>query len=216
MDHLGLVEIAGIVIVLCLIAWQFVFFEFVRPRIMRRIGRRLNVGVHESLEAWDAGVYDTEDSAPVRKTAAVAFADFAVTVLGTAGVFALVSIPLFLLAESGLPHRWEGNVTGTAARIGDITVPEMAGGRAVAAVMVRNEASDVMRACRVSVTDYRARDGYLTGTSDSFELAVGAATSVQLPLRVTTSVPGAHDFRVSLECRERLKDRASAIVTIGR
>jgi len=216
MDHLGLVEIAGIVIVLCLIAWQFVFFEFVRPRIMRRIGRRLNVGVHESLDAWDAGVYDTEDSAPVRKTAAVVIADFAVTILGTAGVFALVSIPLFLLAESGLPYRWEGRVAGTAARIGDISVPEMARGRAVAAVMVRNEASEAMRACRVSVTDYRARDGYLTGASDFFELAAGAAQSVQLPLRVTTSVPGTHDFRVSLECGGRLKDRASAIVTIGR
>ena len=99
MDQLGLVEIAGIVVVICLIAWQFVFFEFVRPRIMQRIGRRLTVGVHESLGAWDAGVYDTEDSAPVRKTAAVAIADFAVTIFGTVGVFAVVSIPLFHLGR---------------------------------------------------------------------------------------------------------------------
>jgi hypothetical protein len=27
--------------------------------------------------------------------------------------------------------------------------------------MVRNEASDAMRGCRVSVTDYRAQNGYL-------------------------------------------------------
>ncbi len=101
MDQLGLVEIAGIVVVICLIAWQFVFFEFVRPRIMQRIGRRLNVGVHESLGAWDAGVYDTEASAPVRKTAAVAIADFAVTILGTVGVFAVVSIPLFIWPRAG-------------------------------------------------------------------------------------------------------------------
>jgi hypothetical protein len=216
MDQLGLVEIAGIVVVICLIAWQFVFFEFVRPRIMLRIGRRLSVGVHESVGAWDAGVYDTEDSAPVRKTAAVAIADFAVTIFGTVGVFAAASIPLFLWAESGLPHRWEGRLTGTAVRIGDVTVPEMTGGHAVAAVMVRNEASDAMRACRVSVTDYRAQNGYLTGASDSFELAAGATTSVPLPLRVTTRVPGTHDFRVSLECSDRLKDRASALVTIRR
>ncbi len=131
-------------------------------------------------------------------------------------MFAVVSIPLFLLAESGLPHRWEGRLTGTAVRIGDVTVPEMTGGRAVATVMVRNEASDATRACRVSVTDYRARNGYLTGASDPFDLAVGATTSIPLPLRVTMRVPGTHDFRVSLECSERLKDRASALVTIRR
>ena len=39
--------------------------------------------------------------------------------------------------------------------------------------MVRNEASDPMRACRIEVADYRARDGYLTGASDVFELASG-------------------------------------------
>ena len=214
MDQLGLVEIAGIVVVICLIAWQFVFFEFVRPRIMERIGCRLSVGVHESLAAWDAGVYDTEDSAPVRKTATVALADFAVTIFGTVGVFAVVSIPLFLLAESGLPHRWEGRLTKTAARIGDVTVPAMTGGRAVASVMVRNEASDPMRACRIEVADYRARDGYLTGASDVFELPAGATQSIALPLRVTKRVLGTHAFRISLECGQRLKDRVSTKVQV--
>ena len=94
MDQLGLVEIAGIGVVLGLVAWQFVFFQFVRPRIMQRIGRRLDVEVHESLGAWDAGVFDTENAAPIRKTAAVAVADFVVTLAGTVGVFATVSIPL--------------------------------------------------------------------------------------------------------------------------
>ena len=154
MDQLGLVETAGIIVVLGLVAWQFAFFQFVRPRMMQRIGQRLDVRVHESLDAWDAGVFDTEAAAPIRKTAAVAVADFVLTLAGTVGVFAAVSIPLFLLAESGLPHRWEGQLTGTSARIADVTVPAMTGGRSVAVVMVRNEASNPMHACRIAVADY--------------------------------------------------------------
>ena len=110
MDQLGLVEIVGIIVVLCLISWQFVFFQFVRPRIMRRIGRRLSVEVQESESEgpWDAGVYNAEESAPLGRTAAVAIADFLVTVLGTVGVFAAAGIPLFLLADSGLPNAGKG------------------------------------------------------------------------------------------------------------
>ena len=141
-------------------------------------------------------------------------ADFVVTLAGTVGVFAIVSIPLFLLAESGLPHRWEGQLTGTSARIGDVTVPVMIAGRAVAVVMVRNEASDPMRACRIEVADYRARDGYLTGASDVFELPAGTTQSIALPLRVTKPVPGTHAFRISLECGQRLKDRVSTKVQV--
>ena len=67
MDQLGLVEIAGIGVVLGLVAWQFAFFEFVRPRLMQRIGRRLDVEVRESLGGWDAGVFDTEKAAPIAR-----------------------------------------------------------------------------------------------------------------------------------------------------
>lgn len=214
MNQLGLVEIAGIVVVLCLIAWQVVFFQFVRPRIMQRIGRRLGVDVHESLSPLDAGLYDTEASVPARKTAAVAIADFIVTIAGTVGIFAAVSIPLFLLAESRLPHRWEGQLTGNSVRLGEITVPVMTGGRTLAVVMVRNEASDPMSACRIAVADYRARDGYLTGASDAFDLAAGTNSAIELPLRVTTRVPGTHTCRISLECDQRLRDRVSASVQI--
>lgn len=214
MNQLGLVEIAGIVVVLCLVSWQFIFFQFVRPRIMERIGRRLHVEVHESVGAWDAGTYDTHDSAPVAKTAAVGVADLVVTLIGTVGVFAVVSIPLFLLAESGLPHRWEGQLTGASARIGEVTVPVMAGSGAVASVMVRNAASEPMRGCRVAVADYRASDGYLTGASGFFDLAPGTTTAVELPLRTTMRVPGTHGFRISLECDQRLKDRVAASVQV--
>lgn len=215
MNSLGLVEIAGIVAVLCLVSWQFTFFQFVRPRIMARIGRRLNVEVRESVGAWDAGAYDTAHPAPAGKTAAVAVADLVVTLMGSVGVFAAASIPLFLLADSGLPHRWEGQLTGTSVRIGDITVPVMNDRDVVALVMVRNEASDAMRACRIAVADYRARDGYLTGASDFFDLARGTRPSIELPLRVMMRVPGTHAFRISLECGQRLKDQAAASVQIA-
>src|SRR5262245_49516919 len=103
MNQLGLVEIAGIVVVLALIAWQVLFFQVVRPRIMSRIGRRLNVDVHESHGAWDTGVYDTQEGAPIRKTIGVTVADLVVILVGVVGVIGAVTVPLFLLAESGLP-----------------------------------------------------------------------------------------------------------------
>ena len=109
-NQIGLVETAGIIVVLALIAWQVVFFQVVRPRIMARIGRWLNVDVRESTGAWDAGLYDTREGAPVRKTAGVAAADLVVILVGVVGVVGAVTIPLFLLAESGLPYRWEGQL----------------------------------------------------------------------------------------------------------
>ena len=48
-DQLGLVEIAGIGVVLGPVAWQFAFFEFVRPRLMQWIGRRLDVRCESRL-----------------------------------------------------------------------------------------------------------------------------------------------------------------------
>ena len=214
MNQLGLVEIAGIVAVLCLISWQFVFFQFVRPRIMQRIGRRLSVEVHESVDVWDAGVYTTEESAPLRRTAAIFVADFVITLAGTVGMFAVMSIPLFLLADSGLPYRWEGQLTGASVHIGQVTVPVMDGSGAAASVTIRNESSDAMHDCRVAVADYRARDGYLTGASEIFDIAPRTTTSVQLPLRVTMRVVGTHGFRISLECGQRLKDRVAASLQV--
>ena len=123
---------------------------------------------------------------------------------------------MFLLADSGLPNRWEGQLTGTSVRIGEVTVPVMDGDRATAVVMVRHAASDPVRDCRISVADYRARDGYLTGTSDAFDLAPGATTAIDLPLRVTTRVGGTHAFRISLECGQRLRDRVAARIQIER
>lgn len=215
MSDLGLVEIAGAIIVFALLAWQIIFFQYVRPRVMARFGRRLNVAVGESQGPWDAGLYDTAESAPVGKTAAVAAADFIVTMTGTVGVLAACSIPLLLLADSGLPYRWEGQLTGASIRIAQVTVPVMADRDAVATVLVHNQAPVSIPGCRIAVADYRSRDGYLTGASPFFDLATGAMQPVALPLRVTTRIPGTHMFRISLECGERLRDRVGARLQVG-
>ncbi len=214
MNQIGLVETVGIIVVLALVAWPIVFFQVVRPRIMARLGRWLNVGVHESLDVWDAGVFDAEEGAPLRKTVAVAVADLVVILVGIVGVIGAVTIPLFLLAESGLPFRWEGQLTGTAVRIGDIVVPPMTGRTTTARVTVRNEARDAMRACRLDVAGYRAKNGYLTGASNTFDLAPAASVTVDLVLDMQKRLPGRHAFRIDVECGMRLKDSASATVEV--
>lgn len=215
MDQLGLVEIAGIVFVLAYIGWLIAFFEVVRPRLMQWIGRRLRTGVRESLGAWDAGVYETEDSAPAGKTIALAAADLAVLLLAGPGSFALVGIPAFLLADSGLLHRWEGAVTGTGVRITAMELPVMQRDRATAAIAVRNTGRRLARRCTVGLADYTARNGYLTGSSTPFDLEAGESRTVEMQLDAIRIVPGDHRIRVSLECANRLKDRRPATVRIG-
>lgn len=215
MNQIGLVEGAGIVIVLALIAWQVVFFQFVRPRIMARIGRRLNVGVQESVGAWDAGVYDAQEGAPLRKGLSVIVADFIVIMVGVPGVLGGAAIALFLLAESGLPSRWEGQLTGTSILIGEIVVPPMIDRKSSARVTVRNDSRVTMPACRLDLTGYTARNGYLNGASNYFDLAPATSETVDLKLEVMKPVPGMHRFRINLECGERLKDSATATVDVG-
>lgn len=214
MNQIGLVEAAGIVVVLALVAWQIVFFQVVRPRIMARIGRRLQVNVHESVGPWDAGVFNTEDGTPVRKTVSVALADFVVILVGVVGVIAAVAVPLLLLAQSGLPFRWEGQLTGTAVRIGEIIVPPISDKNTTARVTVRSEAREAMRACRLSVAGYTARNGYLTGASNYFDLEPANSNAVEFTLSVMTRNPGTHRFRLNLECSNRLRDSARASVEV--
>lgn len=214
MNQIGLVEATGIIVVLVLIAWPVVFFQVVRPRIMARIGRRLNVAVHESHDAWDAGVFDTQEGAPFSKAVGVAAADLVVILVGVVGVIGVVTVPLFLLAESGLPFRWEAQLTGTAVRIGEVVVPPMTDRKTTARVTVRNEARHAMPACRLDVAGYTARNGYLTGASTYFDLVPAATETVDLALDVLKRVPGTHAFRVNLECGMRLKDSASAAVDV--
>lgn len=216
MNDIGLVEAVGIVIVLVLLSWPIVFFQVVRPRLMARIGRWLQVGVHESTDAWDAGLYDAQDGAPLRKTLAVTVADFVVTVLGVVGVMTAVSIPLFLFVETGLPYRWEGQINGTAVRIAGIVVPPMTDDETTARVTVHSEARAGMKACRLDVAGYTARNGYLNGASHFFDLEPAASATIDLKLDVQRRIPGTHSIRVNLECGMRLKDSVSTSVDVPR
>jgi hypothetical protein len=71
-----------------------------------------------------------------------------------------------------------------------------------------------MRACRLDVVGYTARNGYLTGASNGFDLELAARRTVDLTLNVQKRVPGAHAFRVNLECGMRVKDRADATLEV--
>lgn len=207
MHDFGLVEGVATVFVLCLIGWQFVFFQVVRPKIMSRVGRWLAADVRESTGAWDAGLYDTEGPSTPGKTTAVAVADFLVTVLGTVGVFAAFGIPAFLLAEAGLPNRWEGIVTGTSIRIADADVPAMVEREVNARITLRNDSRIAMAQCVVQVEGYRAQNGYLRGRSRAVRVEPGATLEVPMTLGVQSRVSGTHSFRMGLECANRLKDR---------
>ena len=214
MKDIGLVEAVGIVIVLALIGWPIVFLQVVRPRVMARIGRWLQVGVRESTDAWDAGTYDAHDGAPLHKTLAVTVADLVVILVGIVGVIAAISIPLFLFVETGLPYRWEGQLTGTAVRIVEVVVPPMTDDTTTARVTVRNEARAAMQACRLDVAGYTARNGYLTGASNAFDLEPEASVTVDLKLDVSRRIPGTHAVRLNLECGMRLKDSVRTSVEV--
>ena len=49
-----------------------------------------------------------------------------------------------------------------------------------------------MRACRIAVADYRARDGYLTGASDVFELPAGTTQAITMCPCASRSESRAH------------------------
>jgi hypothetical protein len=214
MEQLGLVEIAGIGVVLAYAVWSIAFFQVIRPRIMRRVGRALAVDVEESHGVLDAGTYDAAESAPVTKGLAVGVIDFVVLMLALPGVLAIVSISAFLIGDSGAAYRWEGALMGTGAPIGGVSAPDLQRGQSLASVQVANVGEQDARVCRVTVADYQARNGYLTGASQFFDLASHETRAVTLPLKVATVAPGLHTFRVSLECGHRLKDRVSATIRI--
>lgn len=176
--------------------------------------RWLNAEVHESTGPWDAGAYDTRQGTPVRKTVGVAVADLVVILVGIVGVIAAVTIPLFLLVESGLPSRWEGQITGTLVRIGTVVVPPMTARKVTARVTVHSHARQAMRACELDVAGYTARNGYLHGTSRAFDLEPSTSETIDLPLEVMRRVPGTHAIQIDLECSLRMKDAVRATLDV--
>lgn len=187
--------------------WLFAFFTWFRPRAMRALARRLGTRIVESTAVLDAGTWSTKDSAPLAKTGAVLGADLVLLLLGTVGMAALIFIPAFLIAESGALLPLEARLTGRAVtlRVGTPSVMTNDAGRATLPFEVDNGGRADLRSCRAAVDGYVARDGYLHGTSPSFDLAAGASRSAVIELAATRPPRGTHGVRIKLECgNERL------------
>jgi hypothetical protein len=86
---------------------------------------------------------------------------------------------------------------------------------ATARVTVRSEAREVMRTCQLDIDGYSARNGYLHGASNYFDLEPGATQIVGLNMEVMRRVPGTHTFRVHLECGHRVKDGTRASLQVS-
>ena len=195
--------VLGIALLVLYWAWIGVFFARVRPWVMERVGRRLRVKVAESAELLDAGTYDVEgDDRPLGKSAAVVTADFVVLLLGTVGAAALLFVPAFVIAERGLLLPLEAAITGRGATLRVVDAGGMAAGTGKARFVVAAESTGdaALAGCRVGVDGYTARNGYLHGTSATFDLARGAPRTVELELEAMRPLPGEHRFRLELEC----------------
>jgi hypothetical protein len=187
--------------------WLFAFFQYLRPRAMRAVARRLRTKVVESTDALDAGTWSTDDDAPLARTGAVLGADVALLLLGTVGVAALVFIPAFMIGESGALLPVESRMTGRAVtlRLHPPSVMPSGDPRATLPVEVDNGGRSDLRACRALVDGYGARDGYLHGASPWFDLAAGARVAAVVRLEATRPPRGEHDVRIKVECdNERL------------
>jgi hypothetical protein len=173
------------------------------------------VQVAEELDGEGVGTYGTSGAvATVGNQSLVWLADLVVVLAGTLGMAALVFVPTFLVAESGALLPLEGRLTGHRLTLELAAGPHMRASQATASlnVTVRNDGSAPESQCLVSVADYQARNGYLTGRSAFFNLSPGAQRSIDLPLRASRPPLGNHVFRVKLECgQERLMVQRSTL-----
>jgi hypothetical protein len=187
--------------------WLFAFFQWVRPRAMRALGRRLGTKVEESLDIVDAGTWSTDDDAPVTKTGAVIGADFVLLLLGTVGVAALVFVPAFIVAESGVLLPLDNRLTGRAVtlRLHKPNAMPVDTPKVNLPIEVDNIGRTDLRACRAEVTGYSARNGYMHGASPYFDLAKGARVAAIVKLEAMRPPRGEHELRIRLDCdNERL------------
>lgn len=206
---LGIALFAGYAI------WLWAFFTYVRPAVMRAVSRRLRTKVVESLDVEDAGTWSTDDDAPLAKTGAVLAIDLALLLLGTVAVAAIVFVPAFVIAESGVLLPLEGRMTGRTVMLRIQPPNAMAAdvGKAALSIEVDNTGRADLRACRAQVDGYSARNGYLHGTSPWFDLAAGARVAAVVRLEATRPPQGDHEVRIEVECdNERL---AAGTVTLA-
>jgi hypothetical protein len=198
---LGVALFAGYVV------WLVVFFQWVRPRAMRALGRRLRTKVEESNDIVDAGTWSAGDDAPLRKTGAVMGADFVLLLLATVGVAAAVFIPAFLVAESGVLLPLDNRLTGRAVTL-RLHKPEAMPAdnpKVNLPIEVDNIGRTDLRACRAELSGYSARNGYMHGASPFFDVAKGARVAAIVKIEAMRPSRGAHEVSIRLDCNnERL------------
>jgi hypothetical protein len=208
----------GIALFAAYLVWLWAFFTHVRPSAMRALGRRLRIRVTESAGLLDGGTWSTDDDVPLKKTGGVALADFVLLLLGTVGVAALVFVPAFLVAESGVLLPLESRLTGRAVKL-TLRPPDAmdaATGQATLAVEVDKVGRTALRACRAQVAGYSARNGYLHGASPAFDLGVGARVAANVKLESMRPRPGEHRVRIEVECSNERLAVADAVVVVRR
>jgi hypothetical protein len=198
-------------------AWIAVFFGRVRPWLMAVIGSRLGVRVRESTNVIDAGTWDVSGKrATLPKTGAVLAADLAILFVGTVGVAAFIFVPAFIVAESGALLPIEASLTGRGAALRVFDAAEMgtSEGRARLPLDLRNTGREPLRDCYGMVEGYSARDGYLHGRTERFELAVGERRPVWIELEAMRPPVGTRGFRLKLECGNERLAVADAVLRV--
>ncbi len=211
---IGLVEIAGALVVLVYIVWLVAFFQFFRARLMNYFARQMNVRVEESLDVLDAGTYNTVGDTSIVKSGAVQLVDILVLLIGTVGVCALISIPAFLFGESGAPYRWESILLGTQASIITLQIEPLRADKARVVATIANQGNASASQCQVRTSEYSARNGYMNGSSALFDLARGETRVIEFTLDAVNPPRGEHALNFALECQNRMKDKLAARVQV--
>jgi hypothetical protein len=214
MDQIGLVEIAILIALAVYAVWLLVFFQFVRPQVMDAFAKRMGIQVRESFDVLGENMYETVGKTSLAKAGLVQVLDLVTILVGTVGVLALLSIPGFLLVESGAPYRWESLLTKTAVSMTSAQIPPMSDDKSAAVITVQNESDAAMQSCQISVDNYTASNGYLTGQSTYFDLAARELQSVDLDLSALNPAPGSYDFVLRLECNNRIKQKIAAKISV--
>ena len=208
--------VLGVALLVLYWAWIGFFFARVRPWVMNALARRLGVKVEESANPLDAGTYSiTGRDAPWRKGGVVAIVDLVVLLLGTAGVAALLFVPVFIVADRGALLPIEQKLTGRGATIEAAAPADMARATGETSLAVRaiNAGSQTLASCAIEVEGYAAANGYLHGRSPSFDLPASQERKAVVPLSATSPPAGEHRFRVKLECaNERIAVADAALV----
>jgi hypothetical protein len=187
--------------------WLFAFFQWVRPRLMRALGRRLGTKVTESHSMADGGTWTTDDDAPIGKTGAVAAVDFVLLMIATVGVAAAVFIPAFLVAESGALLPLDNSLTGRAValRLHKPDAMPASNPKVNLPIEVDNIGRTDLRACQAELKGYHARNGYMHGASPRFDIAKGARVAAIVKIEAMRPPPGEHRMQIRLDCsNERL------------